>query len=96
MPFNIKFEDKILYLSGDLTIDNVMFVKERAAHYLQPGKDFLTIDCSAMQKIDTSALALMLDWQRSANQAKIKLNFCGLSKDLLALIEISGLNSFFA
>ncbi|MCB5196542.1 STAS domain-containing protein [Deefgea salmonis] len=55
----------------------------------------LTLDFSDVTQVDSSAVALLLEWQRRANAAQCQLRLIHLPENLLQLIAVYGLSHFF-
>jgi phospholipid transport system transporter-binding protein len=78
--------------AGELSFQTVPAVLARTAEY-SVRKDFpdkLTIDFSAVTGVDSSAVALLLDWRRMAMARGKSLAFVNLPANLLALAELYG------
>ncbi|QZA81164.1 STAS domain-containing protein [Deefgea piscis] len=55
----------------------------------------LTLDFSDLKQVDSSAVALLLEWQRRASAAQCTLRLIHLPANLLQLIAVYGLSHFF-
>lgn len=53
-------------------------------------------DFSALSKVDSSAVAVMLAWGRAAQQQGLALNWQGLPENLQSLLELYGLHHHFS
>ncbi len=54
--------------------------------------DSVTADFSATRNIDSSLIAVMLEWQRVAIKMEKRLVFVGVSKSIESLIAVYGLS----
>ena len=50
----------------------------------------LTIDFSGVTAVDSSAVALLLDWRRRAAERRVALDYAHLPENLLALARLYG------
>jgi phospholipid transport system transporter-binding protein len=78
--------------AGELSFQTVPAVLARTAEYSvrKDLPDKLTIDFSAVTGVDSSAVALLLDWRRVAMARGKSLAFVNLPANLLALAELYG------
>ena len=83
---------EVLALTGELSFDTIPQVLEESALYVARADlpDRLTIDFAAIAGVDSSAVALLLDWRRMAAQRGKTLVFVNLPANLLALAELYG------
>ena len=81
-----------LALTGELSFDTIPQVLEESAAYAARTDlpDRLTIDFSGITNVDSSAVALLLDWRRMAVKRGKTLVFVNLPANLLALAELYG------
>ena len=81
-----------LALTGPLSFETVPRVLEQTAEYAARTDlpDRLTIDFAGVTGVDSSAVALLLDWRRQATQRGKQLVFVNLPANLLALAELYG------
>lgn len=80
--------DGSLSLSGALTFDTV------AALYVQTSASSHSgnVDLSRVSSVDSAGLALLLEWQSSANKRNITLAFINAPSDLRRLAALSEAN----
>lgn len=86
-----------IHLSGDLTMGQARAVNhrvqsllaERGACDTEYAKNW-RLDFSAVTHSDSATLALLLAWVRQAGRLGCQVQFHGLSAQLLAVAEISG------
>jgi phospholipid transport system transporter-binding protein len=83
---------EILALSGALSFETLPRVLEQSVEYAaRPDlPERLTIDFAGVSGVDSSAVALLLEWRRQAAQRGKRLEFVNLPVNLLALAELYG------
>ena len=83
---------EVLKLEGELAFETLPAVLAQSAEYVaRPDlPDRLTIDFSAITGVDSSAVALLLEWRRLAAKLGKTLIFENLPANLLALAELYG------
>jgi len=81
-----------LALEGALSFETLPRVlAESQAYSARPDlPERLTIDFSAITEVDSSAVALLLEWRREAVRRGKGVNFVNLPANLLALAELYG------
>ncbi|MEO6025180.1 MAG: STAS domain-containing protein [Burkholderiales bacterium] len=87
-------ENNRLRLSGAVVIDKVSELLEAGRRYVSQSD--LTLDCSAVETVDSSALALILDWRRSAEASGKKLAISGLPESLKTLADLYAVTDLIA
>lgn len=80
-------------VTGELSHDNANAVVAAGLSAIAAGQS--EFDLSALTKIDSSAVAVMIAWQRQAIQQGVQLQFSGYSASLLSLLALYGLNEQF-
>jgi len=83
---------EVLTLAGAISFETMPEVLEQSARYTaRPDlPDRLTIDFSAITGVDSSAVALLLEWRRQAAERAKRLEYVNLPANLLALAELYG------
>ncbi len=83
---------EVLALEGALSFETLPRVLEESRAYsARPDlPDRLTIDFAAITEVDSSAVALLLEWRREAARRGKGLNFVNLPVNLLALADLYG------
>ena len=83
---------EVLALTGELSFDTIPQVLEESAAYAARTDlpDRLTIDFAGITGVDSSAVALLLDWRRMAAKRAKTLVFVNLPANLLSLAELYG------
>ena len=83
---------EVLALTGELSFATIpQVLEESAACAARPDlPERLTIDFAAITSVDSSAVALLLDWRRMAAKRGKTLVFVNLPANLKALAELYG------
>ena len=83
---------EVLALTGALSFETLPAVLAQSAEYTaRPDlPDRLTIDFAGITGVDSSAVALLLEWRREALRLKKVLEFVNLPANLLALATLYG------
>ena len=81
-----------LALTGSLSFDTLPGVLAQSAEYAARSDlpDRLVIDFSGITGVDSSAVALLLEWRRQAASRGKRLEFVNLPPNLLALAGLYG------
>jgi len=84
--------DEVLALDGALSFETLPDVLKASAEYAARGDlpDRLTIDFAGVDAVDSSAVALLLEWRRQAMRLGKTLEFVNLPANLLALATLYG------
>jgi phospholipid transport system transporter-binding protein len=82
----------VLKLSGALSFESLPSVLAESAQFTARADlpERLVIDFAAITDIDSSAVALLLEWRRIALARAKTLEFVNLPANLLALAELYG------
>ena len=83
---------EVLVLEGALSFDTLPGVLAQSAEYAARTDlpEILTIDFSRITGVDSSAVALLLEWRRQAAARGKRLAFANLPPNLLALADLYG------
>ncbi len=77
-------------VSGSMRLtEAARLLAEGERHLSQGGRVF---DLSAVDAVDSSALAVLLGWQRSADRQNLHIRFTGAPANIRALAELYGLS----
>ena len=89
---NAEARAEVLSLEGALSFETLPRVLEQSRAYsARPDiPDRLTIDFSDITEVDSSAVALLLEWRREAARLGKGLYFTNLPANLLALADLYG------
>ncbi|HET7401746.1 MAG TPA: STAS domain-containing protein [Usitatibacter sp.] len=85
---------EVLALQGALSFETVPGVLAESARYAERPDlpDRLTIDFAAITAVDSSAVALLLEWRRVAQRRGKTLVFVNLPANLMALAKLYGVS----
>ena len=83
---------EVLALDGALSFETLPAVLAQSAEYAARGDlpERLTIDFARITAVDSSAVALLLEWRRQAERRGKTLEFVNLPPNLLALASLYG------
>ncbi|HUP97916.1 MAG TPA: STAS domain-containing protein [Usitatibacter sp.] len=92
VPDGAAFADEVLVLEGALSFETLPAVLAQSAEYAaRPDlPERLTIDFARITAVDSSAVALLLEWRRQALGRGKRLEFANLPPNLLALARLYG------
>jgi len=81
-----------LALTGALSFETIPGILEQSEQYAARGDlpERLTIDFAGITGVDSSAVALLLEWRRQASRLNKRLDFVNLPPNLLALAQLYG------
>jgi phospholipid transport system transporter-binding protein len=85
----IEREANLCRLSGDATLETVPDLLEKLRPLVQEGVD--TLDCAAVNNVDSAALGLILACKREAATRQQHLKVTGLPQSLLSLASLYGI-----
>jgi len=80
-------------VTGELSHDNANAVVAAGLSAIAAGQS--AFDLSAMTKIDSSAVAVLIAWQRQAIKNGMQLQFSGYPASLQSLLALYGLTEQF-
>lgn len=81
-------------IDTELVLANANAVLQNGMQALQQG--CAGFDFSALNKVDSSAVAVMLAWTRAAQSRQTELNWQGLPENLVSLLKLYGLHHHFS
>jgi phospholipid transport system transporter-binding protein len=89
---NATASGEVLKLTGALSFETLPAVLAESAQFAARTDlpDRLVIDFSGITDIDSSAVALLLEWRRQALARRKSLEFVNLPANLMALAELYG------
>ncbi len=79
-----------LIVQGAVTIDNVVMVTAQGVALFD--RDDLVIDLAQVTEVDSSAVSMLLEWQRKAHSHNRQLHFTNLPKTLKSLAQLYGVS----
>jgi phospholipid transport system transporter-binding protein len=77
----------------ELSLRNASTVSQAGLLAIQNGST--DINMAALKNVDSSAVAVMLEWQRQAQALNRGLQFSAVPASVMSLIALYGLNDFF-
>jgi phospholipid transport system transporter-binding protein len=77
-----------LLLRGSVTLADVLVWREAGCKEID--RDKLTIDLSGIEEADSSALSLLLEWQRFAKSRGFQLDYVNMPEKMRSLAEVYG------
>ena len=79
-----------IIVQGSITIANVVEIIEQGANLFD--RTDLIIDFEQVTEVDSSAVSMLLEWQREALKNNQKLCFLNLSENLKNLTQLYGVS----
>lgn len=83
---------QIFSLSGNLTFDTVLALREQGRQFLIDHAD-VQFDLRGVTVCDSSGLALLIDWLRFSKQRGKVISFAHMPEQLLAIAKVSGVDT---
>jgi phospholipid transport system transporter-binding protein len=77
-----------LLVQGAVTLAEVTRLRDAGLEAID--RDGLTIDLAGVKEADSSALSLLLEWQRAAKARGFRLTYAGLPENLRSLARVYG------
>jgi phospholipid transport system transporter-binding protein len=95
---NREARDEVLALDGALSFETLPDVLKASQAYTARENlpDRLTIDFAGVDAVDSSAVALLLEWRRQAARLGRTLEFVNLPENLVALTRLYGVEDLIA
>jgi phospholipid transport system transporter-binding protein len=85
----IERDGEIVRVRGAITLADVGHWRELGLREID--RDGLTFDLSGIDEADSSALSLLLEWQRAAKARGFRLSYAGLPQNLRSLASVYGI-----
>lgn len=92
----IKLENNILHVSGDLDFNNVMSLYQQSIQLFAKQSSVITIDFSGLTTTNSVVLALIINWIRYANTLGKTISLQNLSQEVMWLAKGAGLDKVIA
>jgi phospholipid transport system transporter-binding protein len=83
-------KDGELSVEGSITFNNVVAVVERGIALFN--HDDLVIDLTRVAEVDSSAVSLLLEWQREAGRRHHRMCFANMPQNLRGLTQLYGVS----
>lgn len=83
-------KDGELSVEGSITFNNVVAVVERGIALFN--HDDLVIDLTRVAEVDSSAVSVLLEWQREAGRRHHRMHFANMPQNLRGLAQLYGVS----
>jgi phospholipid transport system transporter-binding protein len=83
---------RVIELEGDLTVNGVAAVHKRHGELFAGGETPTVVDLAAVESADSSALALLLEWQALARRRGARLEFRSPPDSLRVIARLTGVD----
>lgn len=80
--------DGLAHITGPLTLDTVSSVFRQAEEAVSDGRTVSDLDLKNVSHVDSSGLALLLEWQSRASRNQFQLRIRNAPEDLLSLANL--------
>ncbi len=84
-----RHDDNLWRVEGDLDLDAVPNLLEESVQLWQSGGTCV-VDFAHVRRIDSSSVALLLEWQRQARQREVTVRYRNVPHQLLAIAQVCG------
>ncbi|MBA2658921.1 MAG: STAS domain-containing protein [Nitrosospira sp.] len=84
----IRSEGSQLSVKGSVTINNVVALAAQGIALLD--RDNLVIDLKEVSEVDSSAICMLLEWQREASRRNWRMYFANMPHNLKSLVQLYG------
>lgn len=91
-PANIEIQSGRVHVSGPVTFATVPYLSKLALSFVQIKPIPSLIDLSKVTQADSSALALLLEWQAWAKQKQHQFTLVNVPASLIALGRVMGVD----
>lgn len=91
MTASIQLNDGVIQVSGEMNAVSVPVLLNAAVDLFRQSGPQITIDLAEVSRADSSGLALMIDWMRTARQQQQQLSFRRLPEQLREMARVSGI-----
>ncbi|MEP6878320.1 MAG: STAS domain-containing protein [Nitrosospira sp.] len=81
-----------LSVGGSVTINNVVAVMARGIALFD--RENLVIDLTQVTEVDSSAVCMLLEWQREADRRNYRICFANTPQNLKGLAQLYGVSEF--
>jgi phospholipid transport system transporter-binding protein len=81
-------EDGSVQLCGDLTFDSTPYFYEQLEGRFESSGEIITVDLGEIARMDSSGLALLLEWQAMANRQRQRLRIIHAPDILFRLAKL--------
>ncbi len=85
----ISLTNDKLQLLGCIDYDTAPLLKQQFDEYLQTTANTLLLDMSGVTKVNSGAIALLIDWFKKAKRQGIALQFCHPPTQLVRIAQLT-------
>ena len=86
----LRREGEVLVIEGAVTLDTVPGLISAAEEHFRQGAD--AVDFAAVTEVDSTAVALALEWIRQAERANVALRVVNLPASMQNLAKLYGVS----
>lgn len=88
-------ERDLIKLSGDLVNSTVVAIDAGGRARIAQAGDSVRVDLTAVARVDSSALALLMGWQRHARSLGKSLRLAFVPANLASIMQLTGADALF-
>lgn len=88
----ITRQGNTLVVTGAVTVDNVVDLTQQGLALLDGGRP-LCVDLQRITEVDSTAISMLLEWLRAADDADRRLEFVHFTDNLESLMQLYGVKS---
>jgi phospholipid transport system transporter-binding protein len=85
-------DDRTWSLEGDVTLASVPVLLDQAEQLFEAGAKRI-VDLARVRRIDSSSVALLLEWQRQAQARGLELRFRNIPWQMVAIARLCGVDA---
>lgn len=89
----VEQDGQTIRLKGDLLFATIVPIRARVMTQIQAASSALTVDFSAVERVDSSALSFWLCCEREAKKSGITLEAVQVPKDMMSIARLVGLQN---
>ncbi len=86
----VPYEGGKLSVEGSITFNNVVAVVEQGIALFN--HDDLVIDLTRVTDVDSSAVSMLLEWQREASRRNCRMYFANMPQNLRGFAQLYGVS----
>lgn len=90
----ISRTDHTITVAGKITIENVVDITEQGVALLDDTHQQFIVDLSGLTEVDSSVVAMLLEWQRATKDYDKPVQYTGVPGSLEGLIHLYDLSDF--
>lgn len=89
----LAFSDGVWQVQGVIDFESAAVLLENGCRQIEQANGRCHFDFAGVESLNTAALSLLLSWRRYADQQATELQFSNLPESLLAIAQLSDLES---